>query len=62
MTKILIEGDIDEKNLIKIGKLLVKMYHGKKEHVNILILEGTENKNKEETIKLLEEIWNVKFK
>jgi hypothetical protein len=55
--KILIEGKMDENKLIKLGKLLVRMYQGKKEHINVLVLEGTENKSKEEVTSLLEEMW-----
>lgn len=55
--KILIEGDIDEKKLIKIGKFLVKMYKGKKEHINFLIVEGMEGKTKDKITKILGEMW-----
>lgn len=56
--KILIEGDIDRKKLIKLGRLMVKMYKGKKEHVNFLILEGTEKLSVESATKLIMEMWN----
>jgi len=55
--KMLIQGDMDEKKLIKLGKFLVKMYQGKKEHINVMILEGGENLDMKETAKLLEEMW-----
>lgn len=55
--KILIEGDIDEAKLIKIGKFLVRMYAGKKEHINFLIVEGMEEKSRKKVMNVLEEMW-----
>ena len=55
--KILIEGDMNEKQLTRIGKLLVKMYRVKKEHINVMVLSGTEYKSVEEVNKLLREMW-----
>ncbi|KKN69313.1 hypothetical protein LCGC14_0441710 [marine sediment metagenome] len=39
--KLIIDGDIGEEDLIKIGKFLTDLYHGRKEHVNVNI-EGLE--------------------
>jgi len=55
--KILIEGEISDRKLVEIGKLLVKLYRGKKEHINVLFLEGDNLKTKEELTKIFKEIF-----
>lgn len=35
--KIIIEGDINKKDLQELGKFLVKRWRGRKDHINVLI-------------------------
>ncbi|MFW9927942.1 MAG: hypothetical protein ACFFD1_00960 [Candidatus Thorarchaeota archaeon] len=56
--KLVIEGDINESNLIDIGKFLSRMFRGKKEHINVFVEKGLKDKSIEETIKLLNEMLN----
>jgi hypothetical protein len=41
--KINIEGDMNKDDLLKIGKFLTELFHGRAEHINVYILEGTED-------------------
>ena len=56
MVKITIEGDLDKEHIIKIGKLVVKMFKGKKEHANMFI-ENTKDMSIKDVRAVMKVIW-----
>jgi len=56
MTKIIIDGDLSIEHIKKIGKLMVKEFKGKKEHVNMLILDNQPD-SINEAEKFIKEMW-----
>ena len=57
MGKIIIEGNLNIEHIKQIGKLVCKMFKGKKEHVNMFVVERTENLSIEEIKVMIKEIW-----
>lgn len=55
--EIIIQGDFTEEDLIKFCKFLVENWKGRKEHINVGIRKGLENKSLDETIKIMEKMW-----
>lgn len=58
--KINIDGDIGKDDLSKIGTFLTDLYHGRKEHINVDIIDGTEDMSKEEVLELADGMFGDK--
>lgn len=48
--KIYIDGDINEEKMVKIGKLLLELYKGTEDHINIIIEDN--NKTRDEMLEI----------
>ena len=59
--KINIDGDIGKEDLLKIGTFLTDLYHGRKEHIDVDIVEGLEHMSKEEILELGSDMFGDKL-